>query len=277
MRLLAVLTLSAGLAAVVSVGTQQAKSPAPAPKTPPPAAKRPAPAAPAPKREATVPFVVGETLTYDVGWGRFITAGSATTRVIEKKASFDSTAFAVVAEGRPVPLIARLYPLFYKMDSLVDSYSLLAQWSALYTEEGAKKRLASTRFDRASRQAQYEIQNEPGSKHAFTFPAEAQDGLTLLYVLRTRTPKAGDRFTIPIVDDGSLYSVDVSIVGSEKIRTGIGELDTWNHLIRIRDDKGKDVASNVNVWLSRDPRHLPAKLQAELPVGSFLLTLREAH
>jgi len=274
MRLLAVLTLSVSLAAAVSAAALQTKRPAPAPKAPP---KRTPPAVPAPAREAAVPFAVGETLTYDVGWGRFITAGTATTRVTEKKASFNSTAFAVVAEGRPVPLIARLYPLVYKMDSLVDSYSLLAQWSALYTEEGAKKRLASTRFDRGTRQAQYEIQNEPASKHAFPFPAEAQDGLTLLYVLRTRLSKPGDRFTVPIVDDGSLYSVEVSIVGAERVRTGIGELDTWNHLIRIRDEKGKEVASNVNGWLSQDARRLPARLQADLPVGSFLLTLRDAH
>jgi hypothetical protein len=33
----------------------------------------------------------------------------------------------------------------------------------------------------------------------------------------------------------------------------------------------------VNVWLSQDARRLPLKLQAELPVGSFLLTLREAR
>jgi hypothetical protein len=275
MRVLVALTLSGSLAAA-SLTAQQAKAPAPAPKQ---AAPRRAAAPPtAPKREAPVPFAVGETLTYDVGWGRFITAGTATTRVIEKKASYDSTAYMVSAEGRPLPLIARLYPLFYKMDSLIDSYSLLSQWSALYTEEGtSKKRLASTRFDRAARLAHYEIQNEPSSKDSFAVPAEVQDGLTLLYILRTRATKAGERFTVPIADDGSMYTIEVASVGTERVKAPLGETSATNLRIRITDERGKEVGSNVNVWLSQDARRLPLKLQAELPVGSFLLTLREAR
>ena len=278
MRLLAALTLSVSLAAA-SLAAQQAKTPAPAPKAPATAPRRATPPLPpAPKREAAVPFAVGETLTYDVGWGRFITAGTATTRVIEKKASYNSTAYMVSAEGKPLPLIARLYPLFYKMDSLVDSYSLLSQWSALYMEEGAsKKRLASTRFDRTAKRAHYEIQNDPASKQSFAVPAEVQDGLTLLYFLRTRTMKAGERFTVPIADDGSMYSIEVATVETERLRTPIGEMDTTNLRIRITDARGQAVGSNANVWLSQDARRLPVKLQADLPVGSFLLTLREAR
>lgn len=273
MRLLVALTLSLSLAGTAT-SAQQAKPPAAPPR---PAAKAPATPPAAPRREAAVPFAVGETLTYDVGWGRFITAGTATTRVTEKRASFNSTAYAVVAEGRPLPLIARLYPLFYKMDSLVDSYSLLAQWSALYTEEGSKKRLASTRFEREANRAQYEIQNEPTSKRTFTLPAAAQDGLTLLYVLRTRAFKAGDRVALPIADDGSMYSVEVSVVATERLKVPALEASATNLKIKISDERGEEVATNVNVWLSQDARRLPMKLQADLPVGSFLLTLREAH
>ena len=36
-------------------------------------------------------------------------------------------------------------------------------------------------------------------------------------------------------------------------------------------------ANNVAVWLSDDPRRVPVKVQADLPVGRFDLTLREAR
>src|SRR6266567_3560666 len=89
-----------------------------------PSAQRPA----APSRsERAVPFHVGETLTYDVSWSSYLTAGTATATVKEKKPSLNSTAYYIVAEGRPTPLVSKLYSLYYKLDTLVDSYSLLSQ------------------------------------------------------------------------------------------------------------------------------------------------------
>src|SRR4029078_12281957 len=114
----------------------------PAPRTP----ARPAPAAPA--REAEVPLRVGEALTYDVSWSQFITAGTATTRVVEKKPSSGSTAYAVVADGRPAPLVARFYLVFYKMESLLDSFSILSLGPSQYSEERDRKHQSTTRFDR---------------------------------------------------------------------------------------------------------------------------------
>src|SRR5689334_20857595 len=80
----------------------------PAPRTP--ASKTPV-KPPEPPREAAVPFHVGETLTYDVSWSQFLTAGTAVARVTEKKSSAGSTAYAIVADGKPVPLVARFYPV----------------------------------------------------------------------------------------------------------------------------------------------------------------------
>src|SRR5262245_6237812 len=149
------------------VSGQQPRQPgtnAPTPRTTPapraPAPKTPARPAPPPAREADVPFRVGETLTYDVSWSQFLTAGTATARVIEKKPSSGSTAYAIVADGRPVPLVARFYPLYYKMDSLLDSFSVLSQATSLYTEEHGKKRQSNMRFDRHARRAFYEAPNQ---------------------------------------------------------------------------------------------------------------------
>jgi hypothetical protein len=281
MRALALLTLtlttislSAAPVQNTRPGTATKSAQKPAPKTTPP--RRAAPPA-APKREAAVPFVVGETLTYDVSWSGLLTAGTATTRVIEKRDSFGSTAYAVVAEGRPLPLIARLYPVYYKMDSLLDSYTLLSQWSALYREERGKKRNASTLFDRTARKANYEITNEPASKLSLTVPADIQDGLALLFALRARTFKSGERVSFPVADDGQLYTVEFATSGPEVLRVPIGERDAWNVGIRIVDADRQPVGDNIGIWFSTDPKHLPLRIKADLPVGSFLLSLKDAR
>jgi hypothetical protein len=45
----------------------------------------------------------------------------------------------------------------------------------------------------------------------------------------------------------------------------------------VSDEKGKTTGRAMVMWVSDDERKLPLKLQAELAVGSFQLTLREAR
>ncbi len=117
----------------------------------------PAKAAPAaPRAERGVPFRVGETLSWDVSWSSYLTAGTAVATVKEKKPSFSSTAYYIVAEGRPTPLLSKLYSLYYKMDTLLDSYTLLPQRGSVYTEEGKRHRFKTTQFDRAAKKVNFE-------------------------------------------------------------------------------------------------------------------------
>jgi hypothetical protein len=269
MRMLAAFTLALMLSAAVMA--QQPQRPASQTRTPAPAPRAEA------RREAAVPFAVGETLTYDVSWSNFLTAGTAVTRVTEKKASFDSTAYGLTAEGRPMPLIARIYPVYYKMDSLLDSFTSLSQWTALYTEENTRKRQTSMRFDRAARRAYYEMTAQPPVKANFTVPANVQDGLATLYALRLHDFKSGEHFTIPIADDGSMYTAEFTVTGPERVSVRFGQVDAWNLRVALIDAQQQPLGKNIGVWISTDARRLPVKIQAELPVGSFMLALREAH
>jgi len=222
-----------------------------------------------------VPFRAGERLTYDVAWQTYLIAGSATTTVMEKKPSFGSTAYYIVAEGRPLPLIQRIYALYYKMDTLLDSFSSLSQQSVLYAEEGADKRTATTRFDRGARKALFERQSETTMRDEIVVPPDATDGLATLYALRARTFNAGDKLTIPVLDNGTLYSVNVEASGPEHLRMRVGEFDAWNLHVTIVDPKKQQVGKNISVMMSRDERRLPLRIQADLPVGYFVLALKE--
>ena len=245
----------------------------------PSGAPRPAPGAGRAQKtaEAPVPFKVGETLEYDVSWSSFLVAATATTTVREKRPSYDSNAYYVVAEGRPLPMLARLYNLYYKMDALVDSRTLLSQRGSLYAEEGSDHRLAATRFDRAARRAFFELQAEQNAKADYAVPPETQDGLAVLYALRTRAFKAGDRVVTPVADSGSLYTVTATVSAPETVRVPLGEFSAWKLNVSIVDGQRQAVWKDVAIWISNDARRLPVKLQAELSIGHFVLALREAR
>ena len=258
-----------GLVALTSPAASQPPS-----ATPPP----PASAGRVPQlAEASVPFKVGETLAYDVSWSSFLVAGTATTTVKEKRPSYESTAYYVVAEGRPLPMLARLYNLYYKMDALVDSRTLLSQRGSLYAEEGSEHRLAVTRFDRAARRAFFELESGETAKSNYAVPPGTQDGLGVLYALRTRAFKAGDRFVTPVADGGSLYTVSADVAAPETVRVPLGEFSAWNLTVSIVNAQGQAAWKNVAIWISNDARRLPVKMQAELSLGHFVLALREAR
>ena len=268
-QLFSIAVLIAALAVVVS--TQRGKPAAPSK----PAV--PGSAAAAPKRTPqTVPFSPGETLTYDVSWSSYLTAGAATLSVKDKKPSYGSDAYYIVAEGRPTPLLSKLYDLYYKADTLLDIYSLLPQRASIYSDEGKRHRLKVTTFDQTAKKAQYEVQTRTLVKKEFSIPAYSQDGLAALYVLRAIALKPGDRFTMPICDSGEAYKVQITVGGVETVKTGIGDVRAWKITPVLPADNAGG-AKRLSLWLSDDPRRLPVRMQAQLAVGSFDLTLKSSN
>ena len=101
MRLFGTLLIIIGVCAAPAAQTRRPPAkPAPAAQAAP---KKP----PAVKKEQAVPFGQGETLTFDIGWSSYLTAGTATIAVQQKRPSYGATAYYIVAEGRPTPLRVR--------------------------------------------------------------------------------------------------------------------------------------------------------------------------
>jgi hypothetical protein len=236
----------------------------------------PAPSAAA-RRERPVPFQIGETLTYDVAWSSYLSAGTAVVNVKEKRPSFDSTAYYIVAEARPTPLLSRLYTLYYKLDTLIDAYTLLPQRGSVYTEEGNRHHLKTTRFDRRQQKAFFEYQSGNTINSEFAVPALTQDALSAIYAMRSIPLKAGDHMTMPVSDDGVTYRMAIDVAPPEPVKTPLGELNAWKILPIVTDDKGQTVFRNLAVWISDDARRYPLKIQAEVAVGTFTLLLSEAR
>ena len=245
---------------------------------PRPAPKSAAKAAPAaPRKEMAVPFRVGEVLEFDIGWTLYPTAGSATVTVREKKPSYNSVAYYVVAEGRPSAMLSKLYTLYYKADTLIDAYSLLPQRGSLYVEEGRRKRMKTTTFNHPARTAKYEVQTATHVVKDLSLPGFTQDALSALYVLRSIPMKAGEKFNMPVTDAGDVYKVQMQVGAVEPIRTGLGTINALKIVPVITAPKGAAPPRGLAMWISDDARRLPVKIEAQLPVGKFTVTLRAAR
>jgi hypothetical protein len=268
MKHLVTITLALAVLSAWSLAAQKPRAPA----APPARGSAPRPAI----AERAVPFKLGETLTYDVSWSSFLTAGTVVVKVGEKRPSRNSLAYYIVAEGRPTPLVSRLYPLYYKLDTLLDAFTLLPQRGSLYSQEGTRRSLRTTTFDRTSRKASFQYEGSTTVKADFPVPPDVQDLLSALYVMRAMPLKAGGRMAMAVSNDGNTYTLQIAIAAPVRMKTALGVVSAWKLIPTVDDPNDPLVGRNIGIWLSDDARRLPVRVQGDLPVGTFVLTLRAA-
>jgi hypothetical protein len=222
----------------------------------------------------SVPFIPGETLTYDVSWSSFITAGTATLSVAKQPGSEDADGYYLLGEGRTTGLVAKLYKLYYRVDALLDPASLLPRRASIYSEEGRRRRTKIFRFDRAADRAEYEFQTATLTRKTFPVPEASRDILSAIYALRALPLEKGNRLTMPVADSGKIYGVELVVKGRERIRTGLGRIDAWK--VEPRIVSGEERARRMTIWIGADERRLPVRMKVQIAVGSFTFTLQEA-
>lgn len=228
---------------------------------------------PAAQAEPTVPFKVGEALTFDVSWSNFLTAGTVTLAVKERAARGNRSAYHLVAEGVPTSIVGKLYQLYYKAESFLDTRTLLPSLATIYSDEGGRKRSKSSTF-KGNGAVEYQITTSTTSTSTLKVPATAQDPLGAIYVLRALPLKAGLAIPIPVTDSGKAYTMRVNVQGRETLKTGVGTLPAWKVSLQISETGGKPgEAETMTLWISDDARKLPLKLRSELTIGSVQLTL----
>lgn len=232
---------------------------------------------PTAQADLPVPFKPGEALTYDVSWTTFLTAGQATLSVKERRAAGPGrTQYYLVAEGQPSSMLQKLYHLYYKAESMMDTKTLRPASATLYSDENGRKRYKTSIF-RGNGMVDYEVKTASTAKSTLKLPATAQDPLGAIYVLRAIPLKPGQApFTIPVVDSGKAYTMRVTVGARESVKTGIGTLPAIKLTLAVTGPDGKATDAPMTMWVSDDARRLPLKFMAGLTVGSFQLTLAKA-
>jgi len=229
------------------------------------------------RAERPVPFRVGESLEYDVGWSSYLTAGTATLTVQERKASYNSVAYYVVAEGRSSGIVGTLYPAYYKADTLIDVYTLFPQRGSIYSQEGGHRKLRVTTFDQSKRNAEFQVTPGGSTPRKFPLSAPTHDAVSVVLALRTLALRDGLDLSLPVSDGGKVFAVKATVRGRERLSTRLGQVMTWRVEPAIVGDTGEIGARGLTVWISDDPRRLPMRMEAEMPVGTFNLTLRKVQ
>ncbi len=228
-----------------------------------------------------VPFAVGETLRYDVTWSGMVTAGTATISVKGvRELGGGARAYQIVAEGQPSALLNALHPLYYAVESLLNTRSLVPTQCSVFSRERGQVRTEVTGFG-ADGSMTFRVSHpgdpEPPAADVRRVPSETRDPLSAVFYLRARSLRRGESWTLPIATEGKLYRTRVTVSGPETISTALGRQSAWHLVPEVADEgTGLPAIGRLDLWLSDDTRRLPLRFEAELPVGTFVITLARA-
>ena len=260
------------LAAAPQRGTAP-KKPATPPRAAAPAPKTPAAPA-APLVDASVPFQVGETLTYDASWSSFLTAGQVKLRVADRQAlGAGHSGYHLVAEAQTVSLAAKMYQVYYKVESVIDTASLAAVRASTYSNERGRERVKSFWFG-AKNIGSYEIKRGDVSKGQVQLPPRTLDPLGAMYIARALKANPGETLVIPIVDGDTVSRLRLTFGNRETVKTGQGTSNGWRVTATLTDLQGKSQSARpLLIWLSDDAQRRPLRFEGALAVGSVTLAL----
>ena len=234
-------------------------------------------ASPAPVRQNIVAlnraFRAGERLGYQISWSGLVKAGTAVMAVAADMLPDGTNVLRYQSSALSSGFVSTFYPVKDSVISVVDAEDLCSLSYSLDQSHGSRKRQRRLTFDREKRTVT--VLN-PGMTMTFEVPARTQDALSSLYYLRTRSDLTpGTSVFIDVFDSDKTWAVEIKVLGKERIKTVLGELDTLKVATYPRYEGVFQHKGEIIMWLTDDERKIPVLMKSRIAIGSIIATLTD--
>ena len=219
---------------------------------------------------STRPFQVGERLTYEISWLN-ITAGTAVMAVGEAGTGGEQRLVKLLTTAQSRPAITTFFPVDNRVESIMDSASLLPQHLIFKRREGKKKE----NFEYTFHQKEGTVTMiKGGATQTLDMPPGTQDVISCLYYARSELPlQPGSSLTMNVHHDRKNRKVDVQVEGIETVSGPWGDVETARVLV-VMPFQGLFLnQGNIRVWLTTDERRIPVRMKAKIVIGSIVADL----
>lgn len=206
---------------------------------------------------------VPEKLLFDIIWGgwtfKWVHAGQATLELLP-------TSNAKVWEIRSRAWGNKFFQSFYPVRDTVSSFINAAGIYPLkFTKilhEGNYHARQWTEYDPHNKRVKTQ-------DTAFATDPFAHDVLSAFYYIRTQDLKPGKSFELSAVSGKKNYKLKVICHREETVEVEAGKFQTWVVEPILKEDGLFKAKGQLWIWITRDARRLPVKMQSKIPVGSI--------
>ena len=215
-------------------------------------------------------FQVGEQLTYDISWLN-ITAGTAVMAVTGAGTDGDRPLAKLITTAQSRPVITKFFPVDNRVESLVDSVTLLPEHLFFKRREGKKKEDIEYTFHQKERTVTVV---KGGTTETLEMPPGTQDVISCLYYARsTLSFQPGSSLTMNVHHDKKNRKLAVLVEEVETISGPWGDAETARVLV-VMPFQGLFLnQGNILVWFTTDDRRIPVRMKAKVIIGSIVADL----
>lgn len=245
--------------------------------------KAPEPPKPAviPNRWTMTPFLqAGERTVFDITYFG-ATAGQLELLVLPSKVVANRLSY----HFRAIATSTSVFSLFYRVndvaESFMDTEGLFSHKYSLKLDESRQQRDVLELYDYGKKKAYYwskwEVQGKEPKNEQSEIPLETytQDGLSSFFYVRTLPLEVGKVYEFPVVNNGKLRTVRVTVVGKEDLSTRIGAFPAVKLKPEVVLDGVLQNQGDSFMWISDDAQRRLLKVDAKIRVGSVIAYLRE--
>ncbi|HEX8091663.1 MAG TPA: DUF3108 domain-containing protein [Blastocatellia bacterium] len=239
----------------------------------------------APKISQPLPFRVGESLSYEVSFSRFIfsgTVGELRLSVAKAGEAGNQGLLDLRAEVNSKGFFPKLFGVKVKdkFNSTVSSDDLGLHVSSKLIEEGSIRREQKSVINRAAGRVTYterDLANEKAGmqiKEAAS-PSWIQDMLSSCYFVRSQKLGNGDVIKVPISDGGEVFNIEVVVAGREEVKVDAGKFKAIKLIAKIFDGYYIKRSGEMFVWVSDDARRIPVRAKIKTSGSSITVELKQ--
>jgi hypothetical protein len=213
------------------------------------------------------PFIPGERLQYRLSWLNFSSAATITFSTREQRSLYGWNVYHFRVVANSLPPLRKLFVIDDQIDSYTDSATFSSHQYETYLNE-----LGHSGTSRMELTPQGGVPR--GRVASVIVPPGTRDPVGLLESLRVRDWQANRELRVAIFDGTDVYEVRAARAAvNQQISVQAGSYDADQISIQC-SQPGKDLQKiHFDVWISRDVRHMPVRMEAQLPIGTFRVEL----
>ena len=223
----------------------------------------------------------GERMEYRVHYG-FINAGEAVMTTDKKIHKVNNrSCYKVDVFGRTTGLFDMITTVRDNWGTYIDTSAVVSQMFYQSIKEGKYLKKEVIQFDQKNHIAVVNRLDKKDStlirKDSIPTLPNMQDLVSGYYHMRTfnyDTMKEGQIFTVSGFFDDTTYHINVRFLGREKLKTKIGEFDSFLMSPIMPKNSFFRGQNPIKAWISNDKRRIPLKVKAELLIGSVEIDIR---
>lgn len=234
----------------------------------------------------SLPFAVGETLTYEGKMRKSISPGIAiadlTFTLTRPNPDGD---FVVKADARSKGTLTRLFRFSFlqQIESSFGADSGEARLTKKHDVQKERVRDSLAVFDYGDRQVTYTETDpndpmRPPRRIASEVKPGTFDMISGIYWLRTKPLAIGSTFDMTVSDSGLVYKVPVKVTARERQKTEIGRVWCWRVEPQVfGPGRLIEREGSMIIWITDDARRIPVRSQVNSSIGRFEIKIQSVQ